>query len=59
MLRGSFCRTAQAVTSAQLAVEGWGVNTVESRAAAIEASKDASEASQLCHKFMRNMSTKA
>jgi hypothetical protein len=40
-------------------VEGWGVNTVESRAAAIEASKDASEASQLCHKFMRNMSTKA
>lgn len=49
----------QAVMSAQLAVEGWTANTIDSRAAAIEASKDASEASQLCHKFMRNMNTKA
>ncbi|CAL8470611.1 g10153 [Coccomyxa elongata] len=50
---------AKAVMSAQLAVEGWTANTIDSRAAAIEASKDASEASQLCHKFMRNMNTKA
>lgn len=40
-------------------MEGWGANSVESRAAAIEAAKDASEAAQLCHKFMRNMTTKA
>lgn len=50
---------AQAVTSAQLSVEGWMNNTVESRAAAIEAAKDASESAQMCHKFMRNMGPKA
>ncbi len=49
----------QAVTSAQLSVEGWMTNSAESRAAAIEAAKDASESAQMCHKFMRNMGPKA
>jgi len=49
----------QAVTSAQLSMDGWRDNTVESRAYAIEAAKDASESAQLCHKFMRTMTVKA
>ena len=49
----------QAVASAQLSVEGWSTNTAESRAAAIEAAKDASESAQMCHKFMRNLQAKA
>jgi hypothetical protein len=48
----------QAVVSAQLSVEGWSTNTAESRAAAIEAAKDASESAQMCHKFMRNLQAK-
>ena len=50
---------AQAVASAQLSTEGWSTNSAESRAAAIEAAKDASESAQLCHKFMRNIQIKA
>ena len=50
---------AQAVASAQLSVEGWSANTSESRAAAIDAAKDASESAQMCHKFMRSIQTKA
>lgn len=49
----------QAVASAQRSVEGWSTNTAESRAAAIEASKDASESAQMCHKFMRSIQAKA
>ena len=47
------------MASAQLSVEGWSANTSESRAAAIDASKDASESAQMCHKFMRSIQTKA
>jgi hypothetical protein len=50
----------QAVSSAEASIAGWKENTEASRARAIEAAKEASEAAQLAHKFMRNMAaTKA
>ena len=52
-----FC--TQAVQSAQMSVDGWSENTTNSRAAAIDAAKDASESAQMCHKFMRNIQAKA
>ncbi len=52
-------RFAQAVASAQASADGWTANTAESRAGAVAAATEASEAAQLCHKFMRNIAAKA